>query len=196
MLIHCPGCNTEKDENLFHVNRRKANGRQAYCKVCQNIKVKNIDNTIFRMFKGQIKKDNVEYSFESFKTYLKQSDDFLSLYTHWSKNEFKKDLTPTITTIDCRLPVTLDNILVCTFKLFKKKLAYDNFLRSKTFGINKDVVGEFYRVNRTINNKRKFITFRTYESAMDAQIKFFQELKDYLSNYGIEVPSPVGGLIE
>jgi len=184
MKKKCPCC--KKMTTKYSKSKDKF---QTYCISCQQLKVKTINSTIYRIYKGQLRSNDVDYTLDELKLFLIEKTNFSTLYQNYKKNNFNKKLCPNVTKIDIRFSYNLNNIQVLLIDELKIKRAFDNFVTHSNFRIVKSATG--YAVRYFVGKKTKLKYFTSYTDAFDFQIENYKITKQKLIDLNIKFVEPL-----
>jgi len=125
-IKRCSKCKIVKQSQEFHKCLSNSHGLQSRCIKCKQLYARteiNLIRGIYRTQKSSCKKRCMAlptYSLEELTIWILQQKNFKSLYKNWVKNNFSKELVPSIDRINDYESYTLNNIHLTTWALNKK----------------------------------------------------------------------------
>lgn len=147
--LTCPLCGTELPEDSFYVDRTVNSGRRKLCIPCYNLKStayrRSIHGVITQIWHNQKVNSRVRnhpepsYTKSELAGWIFRQKEWEKLYGEWVKSGFRPELSVSVDRIDSRLPYTLDNIRLGTFK---ENLLNENIeMRQGKIGRGRPVIG-------------------------------------------------------
>lgn len=145
----CPLCGEELPESSFYIDRTVNSGRRKLCIPCYNLKStiyrRSIHGVITQIWHSQKFNSRVRnhpepsYTKSELAGWIFRQKEWEKLYGEWVKSGYKRELSVSVDRIDSRLPYTLDNIQLVTFK---DNLLNENIeIKSGKIGRGRPVLG-------------------------------------------------------
>jgi len=140
----CIICKEVKNINKFYNYTKTKDGKRTSCIACYSINVQNYSRSklglITRIYKNQQIRSKIRnhqlpnYTLKQLKEWINLQSNFDVLYDNWIKNNYKRDLTPSIDRLDDYKPYNFNNIRMVTWKENHKKYHNDalNGINNKT----------------------------------------------------------------